>query len=134
MEELEDLFALDDVAPPEVDRSGAAEIPNAINNRQGTTFWDLASEAGLETTIIRVPATFPAEPMDHGGMLSGLGVPDMRGRVGTPSFYSSDPMFRIDNNEFSLELVKLPARRGTIKTRLIGPDNKLRPTRPAIRL
>jgi predicted AlkP superfamily phosphohydrolase/phosphomutase len=100
------------------------EVPNAINNRQGTTFWELASEAGLDTTIIRVPATFPAEPMDHGEMLSGLGVPDMRGRVGTPSFYTSDPMFRINNNEFSLELVKLPARRGTIKTRLIGPDNK----------
>ncbi len=115
------------LAVPAASRLGRdlpVEIPDAVNNRKGTPFWELASRAGLKTAVIRVPATFPAEPMDHGKMLSGLGVPDMRGRVGTPSYYTSDPTFRIDNNEFSLELIKLPARRGTIQTRLIGPDNK----------
>ena len=100
------------------------EVPDAVNNRKGATFWQLATESGLKARVIRVPATFPAEPMDGGTMLSGLGVPDMRGRVGTPSYYTSDPSYRIDNNEFSLELVKLPAKRGSIKTRLIGPSNK----------
>ncbi len=88
------------------------EVPDAVNNRKGATFWQLATDAGLTARVIRVPATFPAEPMDGGTMLSGLGVPDMRGRIGTPSYYTSDPTYRIDNNEFSLELIKLPARRG----------------------
>ena len=107
--------ALRDVLP--------VEVPNAVNNRKGETFWSIADRAGLKVQVVRVPATFPAEPMDRGTMLSGLGVPDMRERVGTPAFYTSDPAFRPGDNEFSLELIKLPARRGTIRTRLIGPRN-----------
>lgn len=101
------------------------EIPDAINHRKGKTMWELASEAGERVQVIRVPATFPAEPVE-GHMISGLGVPDMRGRVGTPSFYTSDPTFQPgqNSNEFSLELVRLPARRGKIETRVIGPNNK----------
>ena len=100
------------------------EVPTAINNRQGDTFWKLASDAGKRATIIRVPATFPADPLDDGAMLSGLGVPDMRGRIGTPSFYTSDRRYDPGDNEFSLELIALPARRGSIETRLVGPLNK----------
>jgi predicted AlkP superfamily phosphohydrolase/phosphomutase len=101
-----------------------AEMPTAINNRKGRTLWELAANAGLKVQVIRVPATFPAEKVEDGHMLSGLGVPDMRGRVGTPSFYTSNPDFRPGDNEFSLELIRLPARRGRIETRLIGPYNK----------
>lgn len=103
-----------------------AEVPTAVNNRKGRTLWELASGAGHKVQVIRVPATFPAEPIAGGHMLSGLGVPDMRGRVGTPTLYTSDPLFRpgSGDNEFSLELVRLPARRGKIETRVVGPYNK----------
>lgn len=100
------------------------EVPAAINNRQGQTMWELASAAGLRVQVIHVPATFPAEALDGGHMLSGLGVPDMRGRIGTPSFYTSDPDFQSGDNEFSLELLRLGARRGRIETRIVGPYNK----------
>ena len=100
------------------------EQPDAINNRQGRTMWELATEAGLTARVIRVPATFPAEPLKQGSMLSGLGVPDMRGRVGTPAYYTSDPGFEAGGNEFSLELIRLAARRGAIETRIVGPKNK----------
>ncbi len=102
------------------------EVPTAVNNRKGKTLWELASQAGLKVQVIRVPATFPAEPVEDGHMLSGLGVPDMRGRIGTPSFYTSDPTFQpgSGDNEFSLELIRLGARRGSIETRIIGPYNK----------
>jgi len=102
------------------------EVPTAINNRVGKTLWELASEAGYRVQVLRVPATFPAEPLEDGRMLSGLGVPDMRGRVGTPTLYTSDPLFRpgAGDNEFSLELVRLPRRRGSMETRIVGPYNK----------
>ncbi|MBD3335700.1 MAG: hypothetical protein GF355_09305 [Candidatus Eisenbacteria bacterium] len=101
------------------------EMPDAINHRKGTPLWAIADEAGLRTQVIHVPATFPAEPTLHGRMLSGLGVPDMRGRVGTPAYYTSDPLFQPGGgNEFSLELVTLPDRRGRIETIVVGPSNK----------
>ena len=100
------------------------EVPDAVNRRQGKTMWQLADEAGLRARVIRVPATFPAEPSSHGRMVSGLGVPDMRGRIGAPAFYTSDPMFDPGDNEFSLELLRLPGRRGRIRTRVVGPLNK----------
>jgi hypothetical protein len=86
--------------------------------------WELASAAGMKAQVIRVPATFPAEPLEDGHMLSGLGVPDIRGRIGTPSLYTSDPDFRPGDNEFSLEPVSLPAKRGRITTHVVGPMNK----------
>jgi len=102
------------------------EVPDAINHRQGSTMWELAAKAGLKVQVIRVPATFPAENVGDGHMLSGLGVPDMRGRVGTPTYYTSDPTFQpgAGANEFSLELVRLADHRGAIETRVIGPYNK----------
>ncbi len=102
------------------------EVPDAINHRQGSTMWELAAKEGRKVQVIHVPATFPADDVGAGHMLSGLGVPDMRGRVGTPTFYTSDPTFKPGggSNEFSLELVRLADHRGTIQTRVIGPYNK----------
>jgi len=100
------------------------EVPDAVNNRKGATFWELAARAGKKVQVIRVPATFPPDPVEDGHMLSGLGVPDMRGGIGTPSFYTSDPARQMGDNEFSVELVRLPARRGRIQTHLVGPWNK----------
>jgi predicted AlkP superfamily phosphohydrolase/phosphomutase len=103
-----------------------AQVPDAINRRQGQTMWELAAEAGRKVQVIHVPATFPAEDVGDGHMLSGLGVPDMRGRIGTPTFYTSDRDFLLGggSNEFSLEPVTLPERRGRIDTSVLGPANK----------
>jgi len=103
------------------------EVPDAINHRRGSTMWELVAKAGLKAQVIRVPQTFPGEDVGPGHMLSGLGVPDIRGRVGTPTFYTSDPTFQPGGgglNEFSLELVRLADHKGTIETRVIGPNNK----------
>ena len=99
------------------------EVPDAVNNRPRTDDLGAGSEAAARS-VIHVPATFPAEDLDEGPCSQGLGVPDMRGRIGTPSFYTSDPAFRPGDNAFSLELVHLPARRGRIETFVVGPQNK----------
>ena len=109
-------FALDGLLP--------VEVPAIENNRQGTTMWETARDAGMKVQVIRVPATFPAEDVGSGHMLSGLGVPDMRGRIGTPTFYTSDPDFEGGDNQFSLELIRLSARRGRMESRIAGPINK----------
>jgi predicted AlkP superfamily phosphohydrolase/phosphomutase len=103
-----------------------SEIPWPINNRRGTPFWEEAGRKGIASVVMHVPVTFPAVDYDHGRLISGLGVTDVRGRVGTPSYYTSDPFFAPKNkNEFSVELVRLESNKGTIETEVFGPYNKL---------
>ena len=100
------------------------QIPWAINNRQGRTVWDLVAANGDATQVIRVPQNFPAEEVPGGRVLSGLGVPDMRGRVGTPSYYTSEPGFKVSDNEFAVEVITLPAGTGVVTSSIYGPLNQ----------
>ena len=112
-----------------------SEIPWPVNNRRGTPFWEEAGRKGIASVVMHVPVTFPAVDYDHGRLLSGLGVTDVRGRVGTPSFYTSDPFFAPKNkNEFSVELVRLESNKGTIETEVFGPYNKLFKEPPVIKI
>lgn len=105
------------------------------NNRKGTPFWEVAGANGIRSVVLHVPVTFPAEDYDEGRLLSGLGVPDVRGRIGTPSYYTSDPFFAPKNkNEFSVELVRLESNVGTIQTEVFGPYNKLFGEPPVIKI
>lgn len=104
--------------------------PGVVNRRQGTPFWDVAAQAGKKATIIHVPVTFPATDFGHGDhqghMLSGLGVPDVSGRVGKPFYFTSELDFkRAGTNEFSIEVVQLEDNKGVIQTTIQGPPNKL---------
>ena len=54
---------------------------------------------------------------DKGHLLSGLGVPDMSGRIGKPFYFTSELNFnREASNEFSIEVVQLVDNRGTMDT------------------
>jgi len=79
-------------------RKGEGYIPElALFNQRGgkyesairaEPFWRVSSKAGLPTTIIRFPVTFPPERV-KGNMLSGLGVPDVKGFLSSYSFYTT---------------------------------------------
>ena len=101
-------------------------VPAAHNNRKGTTFWSWAARHGVSSRVLHVPNTFPAEEIPGGQMLSGLGVPDIRGRIGSPAFYTSDPetKARLEENQFSIELIPLNETSGRLETHVVGPYNK----------
>jgi len=100
--------------------------PGVINRRQGIPFWTAAADAGKKATIVQVPVTFPAEDFHEGHMLSGLGVPDVSGRVGKPFYFTSELDFkRTGSNEFSIDVVQLEDNKGVIGTKIQGPPNKL---------
>ncbi len=100
--------------------------PGVINRRQGIPFWDVAANAGKKSVIVHIPVTFPATDFHLGHMLSGLGVPDMSGRVGKPFFFTSElDVQRSGSNEFSIEVVQLEDNKGVIQTKIVGPPNKL---------
>lgn len=111
--------------------------PAVINRRQGTPFWEVAAKAGKKASVVHVPVTFPATDFGHGDhaghLLSGLGVPDMSGRVGKPYYFTSELDFkRSGANEFSIEVVQLEDNKGVINAPLQGPPNKLFGTPPYI--
>ncbi|MEO8032914.1 MAG: alkaline phosphatase family protein [Acidobacteriota bacterium] len=107
--------------------------PGVINRRQGIPFWEAAAKAGRSSTVVQVPVTFPANDFHDGHLLSGLGVPDLSGRVGKPFFFTSELDFRRSGaNEFSIEVVQLEDNKGVIQTHIQGPPNKLFGTPPYI--
>src|SRR5207237_7923479 len=101
--------------------------PGVVNRRQGIPFWEVAAHAGKKATVVHVPVTFPANDFgDDEHLLSGLGVPDMSGRVGKPFYFTSELDFhRSGSNEFSIEVVQLEGNKGVIPTKIQGPPNKL---------
>ncbi|MBC7894854.1 MAG: alkaline phosphatase family protein [Cytophagaceae bacterium] len=62
--------------------------PKAINLRSGATIWERLGEQEIPSVVLRCPCTFPPEPFS-GRLLAGMGVPDLRGGIGTATFYST---------------------------------------------
>lgn len=92
--------------------------PRVVNRRGGLPFWKLLTDAGIPSTILRCPCTFPPDAI-AGRMLAGVGVPDLRGSQGTGTFYSQDKSERAKENE---QFVLLDSG-AQFPTRVIGPRN-----------
>jgi predicted AlkP superfamily phosphohydrolase/phosphomutase len=100
-----------------------ATRPSVESNRRGTPFWSEADSR--PATVIRMPVTFPPDVFRDGRLLSGLGVPDLSGRIGKPAYYTSDPFFAPrEGNDFSIELVRLESNVGRQTTRIVGPPGR----------
>lgn len=59
------------------------------------SFWDETAEAGIRSTTIRWPINFPPKK-NKATVYSGLGVPDLRGGLGTYSFFSTNNLPKND--------------------------------------
>ncbi len=106
--------------------------PIAINNQQGDTFWKLLGQAGKRVRVMRIPVTFPPKGFEHGELLSGLGVPDLSGRIGKPFYFTSELFFSPKGGgDFKVEVVELVDNRGTIETEIPEPPNELFPKKGA---
>ena len=103
--------------------------PAAINRQQGETFWETLGKAGKRVRVMRMPVTFPPEPFPHGELFSGLGTPDLSGRIGKPFYFTSELFFQPKGQgDFSIEIVELPDNKGKIPTEIKGPPNQLFPS------
>ena len=58
--------------------------------RRGPAFWTLAGVAGVRSTVLSVPVTFPPEDVPNGDLLSGWPVPDLRDTPGTYTYFSTE--------------------------------------------
>jgi len=87
--------------------------------RQCDGFWRYTSDAGIPTTVIRWPVTFPPERVT-GRFLSGLGVPDLLGSEGQYLYYTTEMVSKNDPSPHSV--VHVAWEKGMdIQTSLKGP-------------
>ncbi len=80
---------------------------------KGIPFWRITSDAKIPTTIIRWPATFPPDKI-NGVMLSGEGVPDIRGFSSGYYIYTSKGL---DEEK----KIKVSVNDGLINSKVFGP-------------
>ena len=92
--------------------------PKVVSRRNGTAIWQQLTSAGIPSTVLRCPCTFPPDTI-KGTMLAGVGVPDLRGGQGTGTFYTQDRNAVAKENE---RLVYLESG-DNLKSGIIGPRN-----------
>ena len=112
---------LPDLALNRYEQKNAFLPPKAVNLRRGTPVWELLKAAGRGATVLRCPCTYPPDSI-RGRMLSGMGVPDLRGGLGTATFYTTERRGQAPRER---ERRSAPAGRATAcsPTHLIGPRN-----------
>ncbi len=90
--------------------------------RKGTPFWHWLGKAGIFSSVIRVPVTFPPEKFS-GVLLSGMCVPDLKGSQGTFCLCTT----RSSGDKFREGGVRVPVDRvnGVCRSYIPGPENPL---------
>jgi predicted AlkP superfamily phosphohydrolase/phosphomutase len=91
--------------------------------RKGTPFWHWLGDAGIFSSVIRVPVTFPPEKF-QGVLLSGMCVPDLKGSQGTFCLCTT----RMSSDKFREGGVRVPIERdnGVCRSYVPGPDNPVK--------
>jgi predicted AlkP superfamily phosphohydrolase/phosphomutase len=114
--------------PPHTLSIGPYVIPLSTGGvrslRTGRAFWQLLSEQGVPTRVIRMPANFP--PADcEAESLAGMGTPDLTGTNGTFSFFTDNP----DETRQEVpggRISRVDVTNGRATLRIEGPANSLR--------
>ncbi len=100
--------------------------PKITSIRGGTSFWVTAGNAGVRSSVLTVPVTFPPEDVPNGEMLAGLPLPDIRGTMGTFNYFGTDlSRYEEGNTEMGGILKRLVFDGDTAQTELIGPPNPI---------
>lgn len=89
-----------------------------VNPVRGETFWEKAALRGVGSTLLKWPMGFPPRPF-QGRMLAGLGVPDLRGMLGSYTLYTSHPQ-RLPEDAKG-RVVHVNIRDAAIHTDIAGP-------------
>jgi predicted AlkP superfamily phosphohydrolase/phosphomutase len=100
--------------------------PKLSSLRGATSFWVTAGKAGVRSSVLTVPVTFPPEDVPNGEMLSGLPLPDIRGTMGTFYYFATDlSRYEEGNTEFGGILKRLVMEHDVARSELIGPPNPI---------
>jgi predicted AlkP superfamily phosphohydrolase/phosphomutase len=94
--------------------------------RGGTSFWVHAGRAGVRSSVLTVPITYPPEVVPNGELLSGLPLPDIRGTMGTFSYYGTDvSRYEEGDTEMGGLVRRLVFDGDVAHTEFVGPSNPI---------
>jgi predicted AlkP superfamily phosphohydrolase/phosphomutase len=117
-------YSISSVEQPDMLRAFGYQLPldeGAVRNRRvGTPFWISAEREGHRSTVLRVPVTYPADPIT--AMLSGMGVPDLLGTQGTFTFYTTEA---VEGETTGGRVVTVEVQGDRVETTLEGPPHPL---------
>jgi predicted AlkP superfamily phosphohydrolase/phosphomutase len=68
--------------------SGRWRRPTVESRRRSESFWTILGRHQIQSTILRVPVTFPAEKF-NGRMISAMSTPDLKGTQGSFSLFTT---------------------------------------------
>jgi predicted AlkP superfamily phosphohydrolase/phosphomutase len=127
-------FSISETIPPETFLSFfGMDLPledaRIVNRRNGTPFWMAVEDQGADSTVLRVPVTFPPDGVHR--MLAGMGVPDLLGTQGTYTLYTTRHATGANSGNTRAVRVR-PDRNGRIETVLEGPPHPLQKDAPAL--
>jgi predicted AlkP superfamily phosphohydrolase/phosphomutase len=116
-------YSISEIEQPEhVIRAFGYQLPldeGATRNRRvGTPFWVSAEREGHPSSVLRVPVTYPPDPISR--MLSGMGVPDLLGTQGTFTFYTTD---EVESGTTGGRIVGVEPKGVRVETTLEGPPH-----------
>lgn len=86
--------------------------------RKSAPFWKYLGRFGVRSTVLRVPITYPPEPLD-GHLLSGMCVPDLRGSQGS---YTVMKPGKTGTMTGGLQVLLTPAGANRWKASIPGPE------------
>ncbi|MGD2070650.1 MAG: alkaline phosphatase family protein [Gemmatimonadota bacterium] len=116
-----------EVALHSYEQKSAFLPPRVVNSRRGRAVWERLGDAGVPSTVLRYPCTYPPDRIP-GRMIGGVGVPDVRGSFGTATVWTA----AVDTSEGEGErVVSIDDDRDRVRTFLPGP---LRPGGDEVRL
>ena len=96
--------------------------PEIRGMRKSVPFWKTLGEAGIFSTVLRVPITFPPEKFS-GHLLSGMCAPDLKGSQGTFAFYTTDEA-KHKKREGGV-VIPVEVHDDCVRTYIAGPENSL---------
>jgi predicted AlkP superfamily phosphohydrolase/phosphomutase len=99
--------------------------------RRSRPFWAHLGRYGIPSSVLRVPITFPPEPL-HGNLLAAMCVPDLQGSQGTFSYFTTAAA----EADRPVAGQRLPLVRdgAWLRGRLPGPENPIRRDRRRLEL
>ncbi len=127
-------FSISESIPPQtVLPLFGMELPlddgSIVNRRKGQPFWSQIEAQGGASTVLRVPVTYPPDPIHR--MLAGMGVPDLLGTQGTYTLYTTRPTAAAGSASTRAIRIR-PDRNGRVETLLEGPAHPLKKNAPPL--
>ncbi len=90
--------------------------------RQGTPFWEVLAQHGIDTAVVRMPANFPPSGKAD-KEISGMGTPDLLGTPGTFQFYTTE-LFKYYGKEITGgEVHEVVVENDQVQDKIYGPTN-----------